>query len=116
MSRVKRGVMHNKRRKGILKLVKGFKYGRKNLIRQAKTAILKADQHSFRDRRAKKRTFRALWIIRLNNALRENGTTYAKFIALLKAKAIDLDRKVLSEMAVENPESFTTLVKNILAK
>lgn len=116
MSRVKRGVMTKKRHKNILSKAKGYRWGRKKLFTKAKEAVIKAGKYARRDRRAKKRTFRALWIIRLNNALRENGTTYAKFIALLKSKMIALDRKVLSEMAVENPKVFATFVKDILAK
>lgn len=116
MSRVKRGVMTKKRHKNILSKAKGYRWGRKKLFTKAKEAVIKAGKYARRDRRAKKRTFRALWIVRLNNALRENGTTYAKFIALLKAKTIALDRKVLSEMAVENPKVFATFVKEVLAK
>jgi len=113
MSRVKRGVMHNKRRKGILKLVKGFKYGRKNLIRQAKTAILKADEHSFRDRRAKKRNFRELWQIRISAALLPFEMSYSKFMGALKAKNILLDRKVLATLGEKNPEVFKALVEKV---
>lgn len=116
MSRVKRGVMTKKRHKNILSKAKGYRWGRKKLFTKAKEAVIKAGKYARRDRRAKKRTFRALWIVRLNNALRENGTTYAKFIALLKTKTIALDRKVLSEMAVENPKVFATFVKDVLAK
>ncbi len=116
MSRVKRGVMTKKRHKNILSKAKGYRWGRKKLFTKAKEAVIKAGKYARRDRRAKKRTFRALWIVRLNNALRENGTTYAKFIALLKSKTIALDRKVLSEMAVENPKVFATFVKDVLAK
>lgn len=113
MSRVKRGVMHNKRRKGILKLVKGFKYGRKNLIRQAKTAILKADQHSFRDRRAKKRNFRQLWQVRIGAALMPLEMSYSKFIGALKKHNILLDRKVLSNLGDKHPEVFKALVEQV---
>lgn len=113
MSRVKRGVMHNKRRKGILKLVKGFKYGRKNLIRQAKTAILKADQHSFRDRRAKKRTFRQLWQVRINAALMPFDISYSQFIGSLKKHNILLDRKVLSNLGDKHPAVFKALVEQV---
>lgn len=116
MSRVKRGVMTKKRHKNILSKAKGYRWGRKKLFTKAKEAVIKAGKYARRDRRAKKRMFRALWIVRLNNALRENGTTYAKFIALLKTKTIALDRKVLSEMAVENPKVFATFVKEVLAK
>lgn len=113
MTRVKRGVMTKKRHKNILKKAKGFRWGRKKLFTKAKEAVIKAGKYARRDRRAKKRTFRALWIVRLNNALRENGTTYAKFIALMKTKKITLDRKVLSQMAMEHPTTFTKFIKSV---
>lgn len=113
MTRVKRGVMTKKRHKNILKKAKGYRWGRKKLFTKAKEAVIKAGKYARRDRRAKKRSFRALWIIRLNNALRENGMTYAKFIALAKTKNITLDRKVLSEMAVEHPAIFAKFVESV---
>jgi large subunit ribosomal protein L20 len=113
MSRVKRGVIHNKRRKGILKLVKGFKYGRKNLIRQAKTAILKADQHSFRDRRAKKRNFRQLWQIKISAALLPFEMSYSKFMGALKKHNVLLDRKVLANLGEKHPNVFKALVEKV---
>ena len=113
MSRVKRGVMHNKRRKGILKLVKGFKYGRKSLIRTAKTAILKADQHSFRDRRAKKRNFRQLWQVKINAALMPFELSYSKFMGALKVKNILLDRKVLAHLGEKQSAVFKALVEQV---
>lgn len=113
MARVKRGVAANKRRKNLLKLAKGFKWGRSTRYRAAKEAILKAGKYAYRDRRAKKRTMRSLWIIRLNNALRLHGSKYSTFISTMTKKNIQLDRKVLSQMAVENPETFETLVKTI---
>ncbi len=113
MSRVKRGVIHNKRRKGILKLVKGFKYGRKNLIRQAKTAILKADQHSFRDRRAKKRNFRHLWQIKISAALMPFEMSYSQFMGALKKNNCLLDRKVLANLGEKHPDVFKALVEKV---
>lgn len=113
MTRVKRGVMTKKRHKNILKKAKGFRWGRKKLFTKAKEAVIKAGKYARRDRRAKKRTFRALWIVRLNNALRENGMTYAKFIALAKQKNIPLDRKVLSQMAMEHPTIFAKFVETV---
>lgn len=113
MTRVKRGVMTKKRHKNILKKAKGFRWGRKKLFTKAKEAVIKAGTYARRDRRAKKRTFRALWIVRLNNALRENGMTYAKFIALMKTKNITLDRKVLSEMAMQHPAVFAKFVESV---
>lgn len=113
MTRVKRGVMTKKRHKNILKKAKGFRWGRKKLFTKAKEAVIKAGKYARRDRRAKKRTFRALWIVRLNNALRENGMTYAKFIDLTKKKNIALDRKVLSQMAMEHPAIFAKFVESV---
>ncbi|MDO8668930.1 MAG: 50S ribosomal protein L20 [Candidatus Buchananbacteria bacterium] len=113
MPRVKRGVIHTKNRRGILKRAKGFKWGRKKLIKVAKTAITKADAYAFRDRRAKKRTMRALWQIQLNAAVREHGLSYSKFIAGLKKAKIDLDRKVLSELARKEPSIFAKIVEKV---
>ena len=92
---------------------KGFKWGRKKLIKQAKTAITKAGAHAYRDRRVKKRTARALWQIKINASARLNGTTYSKLInALLKNKSI-LDRKVLADIGENNPEVFAGIVKTV---
>ncbi len=113
MARVKRGVAANKRRKNLLKLAKGFKWGRSTRYRAAKEAILKAGKYAYRDRRTKKRTMRSLWIVRLNNGLRLHGSKYSTFISAMKKENIQLDRKVLSQMAVENPGTFETLVKTI---
>jgi large subunit ribosomal protein L20 len=113
MTRIKRGVQTKKRHKNLLKQAKGYRWGRKNLFRTAKEAVIKAGKYAHRDRRAKKRDFRSLWIIRLNNALRLNGLTYATFINMEKKKGITLDRKVLSEMAVENPEIFAKFVEKV---
>ncbi|GBE16527.1 50S ribosomal protein L20 [bacterium BMS3Abin15] len=113
MTRVKRGVTASKRRKKTLKLTKGFKWRRKSHYRAAKEALLKAGKYAYRDRRAKKRVMRKLWITRLNNALRLNGLKYSLFIKTLKDKKIDLDRKVLSQMAVENPKVFKKFIETI---
>ena len=113
MTRIKRGVQTKKRHKNLLKMAKGFRWGRKNLFRKAKEAVIKAGKYAHRDRRAKKRSFRALWIIRLNNALRLHGLKYSTFINLEKQKGITLDRKVLSEMAVENPAIFTKFIEKV---
>ncbi|HAV11269.1 MAG TPA: 50S ribosomal protein L20 [Candidatus Moranbacteria bacterium] len=113
MARVKRGVMASKRRKNVLKMAKGFKWRRKSTFRAAKEALLKAGKYAHRDRRAKKRTNRRLWIIRLNNAVRLLDLTYSKFINILKDKKIEIDRKVLSQMAAENPEVFQKLVEKV---
>lgn len=113
MTRIKRGVQTKKRHKNLLKMAKGFRWGRKNLFRKAKEAVIKAGKYAHRDRRAKKRSFRALWIIRLNNALRLHGLKYSTFINLEKQKGITLDRKVLSEMAVENPAVFAKFIEKV---
>lgn len=111
MPRVKRGTQHTKRRKNLLSKVKGYRWGRKNKIRLARPAYLKAGEHAFRDRRAKKRTFRRLWNIKINAAARENGTTYSKFINDLKNANIELDRKVLAEIAEKHPKVFAKIVE-----
>ena len=113
MTRVKRGVMTKKRHNNVLKAAKGYRWGRKNLFTKAKEAVIKAGTYARRDRRAKKRDFRRLWITRLNTALRLHGVMYREFIALGKTKNIALDRKVLSEMAVENPEMFKSFVEKV---
>ncbi len=113
MPRVKRGVIHTKTRRNILKKAKGFKWGRKRLIKLAKTATTKAGAYAHRDRRVKKRTARALWLIQLNAAVRENGSTYSKFINGLKNAKIELDRKVLSELGKKHPEVLKTIVEKV---
>jgi large subunit ribosomal protein L20 len=111
MPRVKRGTTHTKRRRNILKQTKGYKAGRKNLIKLAQTAVLKAGQHSFRDRRKKKSDRRKVWNVQINAAARANGTKYSTLIDGLKKKNIALDRKVLAQLANENPEVFTKVVE-----
>ena len=113
MPRVKRGVIHAKKRRRILKQTKGYKWGRKNLIKQAITATHKAGAHAYRGRKLKKRTARGLWQIRLNAAVREHGLSYSQFIHLLKMNNIALDRKVLSEIAQTYPEIFNAIIKQI---
>ncbi len=110
MPRVKRGKIHLKKRKRILKLAKGYKWGRKNLIRLAKTAITKAGAYAFRDRRAKKRNFRRLWNIKINAGLYNTDLNYSKFMGGLKKNKIQLNRKVLSELAEFYPEVFKKIV------
>lgn len=113
MPRVKRGVMTKKRHKNVLKAAKGFRWGRKNQFTKAKEALIKAGKYARRDRRAKKRTFRRLWITRLNTALRQNGMTYSKFIALATAKKMPIDRKILSEMAANHPKIFASFLEKV---
>lgn len=111
--RVKRGVAHVKHRKYILKAAKGFKWGRKNQIRKAKTAITKAGRHAYKHRRLKKRDARALWQIRINAAVREHGLSYSQFINKLKVAKVELDRKVLAQLAVEQPKLFASIVNQV---
>ena len=111
MSRVKRGVTSHARHKKVLKQVKGQFGRRKNTIRVAKQALEKSMQYAYRDRRAKKREFRSLWIQRINAGVRAEGLTYSKFIDGLSKSGIKLDRKILAEIAYDNPEAFKTIVK-----
>ena len=115
MTRVKRGVMANKRRKKVLKKTKGFLNARSKKYKAAKEALMKAGTYAYRDRKAKKRTMRGLWQIRLNAAVREYGLSYSKFIHALKLAKIELDRKVLSEIAMDNPEVFKNIVEKAKA-
>jgi len=110
MSRVKRGVTSHARHKKTIKAAKGYYGRRKNTIRIAKQAVEKAGQYAYRDRKVRKRNFRALWIQRINAAVREHGLTYGRFIDGLTKAEIAVDRKVLADLAVRNPESFKALV------
>ena len=111
MARVKRGVQSKKRHKKILKQAKGYRGARSRTFKVAKQAVQRAGQYAYRDRRVKKRTFRSLWIIRINAAARENGLSYSKFIAGLKKANIDLDRKTLAEIAVNDKEAFSLIAE-----
>ena len=111
MSRVKRGVTSHARHKKVLKLAKGYKGRRKNTIRVAKQAVDKAAQNAYIDRRRKKRTFRALWIQRINAAVRAQGLTYGRFIDGLNKAGVEVDRKVLADLAVKEPQAFDALVQ-----
>ena len=111
MARVKRGVTSHAKHKKVLKAVKGQWGRRKNTIRIARQAMEKAMQYAYRDRRTKKRDFRSLWIQRINAGVRAEGLTYSKFINGLNKSGIKLDRKVLAEIAYDNPEAFKTIVK-----
>ena len=110
MSRVKRGVTAHAKHKKILSRAKGFYGRRKNTIRTAKAAVDKAAQYAYRDRKNRKRSFRALWIQRINAAVREHGLTYGRFIDGLGKAGVEIDRKVLAELAVSEPASFKALV------
>ena len=111
MARVKRGVTSHAKHKKVLKAVKGQWGRRKNTIRVARQAMEKAMQYAYRDRRVKKRDFRSLWIQRINAGVRAEGLTYSKFISGLNKSGIKLDRKILAEIAYDNPEAFKTIVK-----
>jgi len=107
--RIKRGYKARRRRKKVLKLAKGYRGGRSKLFRTAADAVDKALMYAYRDRRARKRDFRKLWIVRINAAARMNDLTYSKFIRGLKLAKIDLDRKVLAELAISDPSGFTQI-------
>lgn len=109
--RVKRGVTASAKHKKILKLAKGMQHNRTRSYRLAKQAVIRSLQYAYRDRRNKKRDLRGLWITRINAAAREIGTTYGKLIAGLKASDIQIDRKILSELAVSEPKAFAAIAK-----
>lgn len=113
MARVKRGVMKNKRRKNLLAQTKGYRFGRKSKERVAKEAMHHAGAHAFRDRRRKKREYRNLWSLRINAAVRPLGFSYSQFISALKKGSVLLDRKSLSALAKDYPETFARLVQTI---
>jgi large subunit ribosomal protein L20 len=115
MSRVKRGVTARARHKKVLKAAKGYYGRRKNIFRAAVQAVEKAGQYAYRDRRRRKRNFRSLWIQRINAAARELGLTYGRFIAGLGKAGIEIDRKVLADLAVREPQAFQTLVEKAKA-
>ena len=111
MARVKRGVTGHARHKNVIKQAKGYYGRRKNTIRAAKQAVEKAGQYAYRDRRVRKRNFRALWIQRINAAARDNGLTYGRMIDGLNKAGIEVDRKVLADLAVHEPDAFTALAE-----
>ena len=113
MPRVKRGVTARARHKKIIALAKGYRGRRNNVYRVAKQAVMRAGQYAYRDRRNRKRDFRALWIARINAAAREAGMKYSTFMGALKKAAIEIDRKVLADMAVFDAPAFTALVERV---
>jgi len=115
MARVKRGVQARKRHKKVLKLAKGYYNARRKIYRVAKQAVIKAGQYAYRDRKARKRAFRALWITRINAGARNNGLSYSRFINGLKKADISLDRKVLADMAVHDKAGFAAVVEQAKA-
>ncbi len=112
--RVKRGVPARAKHKKILKAAKGMQHARTRSFRLAKQGVIRALQYAYRDRRNKKRDLRALWITRINAAAHLEGTTYSKLIAAMRQKNIDIDRKILAELAVKEPKSFAAIVKEAL--
>jgi large subunit ribosomal protein L20 len=110
MARVKGGVTAHARHKKVLKKAKGYYGRRKNTFRTANAAVEKAALYAYRDRRAKKRNFRALWIQRINAAVREEGLTYSRFVSGLSKAGIELDRKVLADLAMNQPEAFKAII------
>jgi len=114
MPRAKNNVASRKRRKKVLKMAKGYWGSRGNVYTVAKHSVEKGLQHAYADRKAKKRSFRKLWITRINAAARQNGTTYSRIIHGMKVKGITINRKVLASLAVENPQAFQEVVKFIL--
>ena len=111
--RIKRGVAASKRRKNVIKRAKGFDNRRSTNFVYARQALLKTDSYAYRDRRNRKRDFRALWLIRVNAALRENGTTWSRFAGIMKKQGIGINRKMLAELAVKHPQIFDKLVASV---
>lgn len=115
MARVKRGVVAHRRHKKILKLAKGYYGARSRVFRVAKQAVIKAGQYAYRDRRNRKREFRALWIARINAGARNNGLSYSRLIAGLKKANIEIDRKVLADLAMNEKQAFSAVVEKAKA-
>ncbi len=113
MTRVKRGTTSLKRRRNVLAETKGYRHGRSSKEKEAREAIFHAGTHAFAHRKDKKNDFRRLWNVRINASVRKLGTTYSKFIHLLKLKKVDLDRKVLATIAKDYPESFERIIKKL---
>ena len=113
MTRVKRGTIAHKKRESLLKKVKGYRWGRKSKERAAKEALLHAQSRMFRGRKENKRNYRALWQVQINAATRTEGTSYSKFISALKKNKIELDRKVLAQIASQYPQVFKEIAKSV---
>lgn len=113
MARVKRGVTSHQKHKKVLSLTKGHRLGRSTKIREAKSSLLHGGEYAFAGRKNRKREMRKLWILQLGNAVRAEGLSYSRFMAGLKAKKINLDRKILAELAVHHPEDFKKLVSEV---
>lgn len=115
MARVKRGIVTHRKHKKLHELTKGYRGGRSKLVREAKSALLHAGEYAFAGRKLRKRDMRRLWIIQLGNAVRAEGLSYSKFIAGLKTKNINLDRKVLADLAVNQRDDFKQIVEQVRA-
>lgn len=115
MARIKRGLMRHKRHKKVIERASGYWGRKKNVFSRAHEQVMKSGQYAFRDRRAKKRDFRRLWIVRITAGCRKNGVRYSELIHGLNSKGIQVNRKMLSEMAIENKEAFAALVKEATA-
>ncbi|HSI20168.1 MAG TPA: 50S ribosomal protein L20 [Verrucomicrobiae bacterium] len=115
MPRVKRGINTHKRHANLLERAKGFRNGRRTLVKRATEALLKAGQFAYRDRRTKKRDMRRGWIVRINAAVRPHGISYSQFMNKLKEQNIDINRKVLSEMALTDEKGLESLVKQVVS-
>ena len=113
MTRVKKGIAAHARHKKVIKKAKGFLGRRSTKFRAAKEALMKAGTYAYRDRKTKKRSFRRLWQIRINAAIRAHGSTYSKFIAGLKKANIEIDRKILADLAVKNPDVFKEIAEEV---
>ncbi len=116
MPRVKRGTLTHKRHAALLERAKGYRTGRRKLFRRASEAVLKAGNFAYRDRRTKKRELRRGWIVRINAAVRQHGLTYSSFMSLAKTTGMNLNRKILSEMALNDPAALEAVVKSVSAK
>lgn len=115
MARIKRGVTSHAKHRKVLELTKGHRGGRSKKIREAKSSLLHAGQYAFAGRKLRKRDMRRLWIIQLGNAVRNEGLSYSKFISGLKTKNIQLDRKILADLAVNHPDDFKQIIKQVQA-
>jgi len=113
MTRVKRGTTANKRRKKVLKQTKGYRFGRKNKYKQAKEALAHALSYAYRDRRTKKRDKRRLWQVQISAGLKQHDISYSKFMGAMKKKNIEIDRKILSQLAQKEPEIFKKIVEEV---
>ena len=113
MVRIKRGVVSKRKHNKVLKYVKGFRLTRSKLIKRAKEALLRSYEHAFRGRKERKRDFRRLWIIRISEAVKQEGISYSKFMNLLKQQQIELDRKILADLVVNDPDTFKQIVAKV---